>query len=315
MSGETGSTRSLWGPARRPGEDPAPESPSGPAASPIPDPGPDVTEPVYEGPAPAPVTPPAGHDGPPPPVPAYDPPPPLGPGPAYGPPPPAAPPSSAPGPAYGPPGPVPPAAPGRRPAVLVGAVFLAVAVVGAASLTIANLTASAGPRPTAPEPVPTMTATTYPSPVAAPSTTADPPPTTATGDGLVTLEAAAAQNPGAPAVQALVERYFTAINGRDYDSWSTTVVPRRAQQQPRSGWMTAYRSTVDSDVDISTIASTGPDSVAIGISFVSTQDVADAPPTLQAPRICWESTWPVVGLAQGGRIDAPPRGSTSSRAC
>ena len=133
--------------------------------------------------------------------------------------------------------------------------------------------------------------------------------------GVVELTAAAADRPAAGAMLALLDRHFTAINDRDYDTWATTVVSRRARQQPRDAWADDYRSTRDSDVRVTAIDDAGPDAVTVELTFVSRQDLADAPASLPAERICWRSRWPVVAVSSGGRLDTPPKGSTTGQAC
>jgi len=142
-----------------------------------------------------------------------------------------------------------------------------------------------------------------------------PTPPSAPAAGVVQLMDSAADRPAAGAVLALLDRHFTAINNRDYDAWSTTVVSRRARQQPRDAWAEDYRSTRDSDVRVTAIDDTGPDAVTVELTFVSEQDVADAPANLPAERICWRSRWPVVDVSSGGRLDTPPKGSTTGQVC
>lgn len=133
--------------------------------------------------------------------------------------------------------------------------------------------------------------------------------------GLVRLSPTAAAHPSAPVVLALAERHFTAINNHDYAAWSTTVVPSIAGSQSGDGWRRAYRSTHDDTVEVSSIVDAGSDAVQVVVSFISTQDVADAPADLAVARICWQAQWPVVNVGSGGRISVAPRGSTTKRAC
>jgi hypothetical protein len=87
------------------------------------------------------------------------------------------------------------------------------------------------------------------------------------------------------------------------------------QQQPADAWQRSYRSTRDSDVTVISIVDTGADAVEVQLSFVSEQDLADAPRDLRAERICWRSRWPVRDLSSGGVLDIPPAGSTVKNAC
>lgn len=125
---------------------------------------------------------------------------------------------------------------------------------------------------------------------------------------------AAAAHPAATGVAALLERHFTAINSRDYDAWVGTVTAERAADQPRSGWLAAYRSTWDDEIVIREIAG-GGDRHSVVLTFTSVQDPADAPADLPVGRICWTSTWPIRTAGTDARIDTPSAGATTKRAC
>lgn len=133
--------------------------------------------------------------------------------------------------------------------------------------------------------------------------------------GLTTLSSSASQHQYAATVQNLLERHFSAINTRDFDAWSTTVEPRRAAEQSSSSWSREYRSTRDSNVQVTSITTGDTDRVTVGLTFVSDQDPVDAPADLPVSRICWTSRWPVSSIASGGRIGIPPPRTTSRRAC
>lgn len=202
---------------------------------------------------------------------------------------------------------------GNRP--LVAAVAVAVLVIGAVSVIVGTAGQSSGPAAVAAGPTTSSDSSPYsypPGTAAAPTTEAS---STVSASGVAQLVADAASHPRAQTVLALVDRYFTAINSRDYNSWSSTVVPRRAAQQAADSWLRAYRSTTDSTVVINSIADTGADAVTVGLSFVSTQNDEDAPADLPVDKICWRTQWPVVDLSSGGKIDTAPRGSTTKQAC
>lgn len=129
---------------------------------------------------------------------------------------------------------------------------------------------------------------------------------------LVTVSHSAATHPRAGEVVRLIDKHFAAINARDYDAWRTTVVAKRAADQPESTWLANYRSTTDEAVAISAISDAGSGQLAVTLTFVSNQDLADAPPSLRVPRICWSSTWPVTS---DGQLAVPPLGSTSKKEC
>ncbi len=207
-----------------------------------------------------------------------------------------------------------PAAPGSRALTAVLAAAAVLLLVTATALWVGRngpgTTGAAAPSPAA---------RTTPAPAAGPAA-GRPGAAAATGtDGpsprpaaveLVRTEPAAAAHPSAAAVSALLTRHFTAINDHDYEAWSATVVPRRIADQPRGEWDRAFRSTRDSDVVVSGIAAQGG-GLLVDLSFVSEQDVADAPPDVPAARICWTARWPVAA----GLLDRPVPGSTTRRAC
>jgi len=121
----------------------------------------------------------------------------------------------------------------------------------------------------------------------------------------VTESAASAQ---APAVLAISQRYYNAINAHDYDAWTATVTSQRASQQSRASWNQGYRSTHEFSVVVTAITPTGADSATVAMSFVSTQDPADAPTDLPVTRICWQTQLPVTHLGTDARIGTSPSG-------
>jgi hypothetical protein len=131
----------------------------------------------------------------------------------------------------------------------------------------------------------------------------------------VTLSSVAASAPDSAVVRALLERHFAAINGRDYDLWTTTVTAARVSDVSRASWLRAYDTTTDETVHVADIRRTGSDSAAVRLSFVSNQDPSDAPADLRASRICWNVEWTIDDLAGGGRIGRSPRDAASRAAC
>lgn len=163
--------------------------------------------------------------------------------------------------------------------------------------------------------LPIGTAGTSSSTSSADGSASDPTSGTAmVGTDLVRVTGTATGNPSAPSIAQLLDRHFAAINARNYDGWADTVVLRRAQDQPRDRWVRAYRSTVDQSVVVENISATST-GLAAQLSFVSIQDLDDAPADLRAQRICWSSTWPLVCAADGMRIGTPERDATRRRAC
>lgn len=116
--------------------------------------------------------------------------------------------------------------------------------------------------------------------------------------------------PDAAAVAALLQRHFEAINHRDYAAWKATVTARRVNAITPEHWQTDYRSTTDAQVVVSHITPSSSGEV-VDLTFVSTQDLRDAPPDLRVTTICWSSRWPVVA----GLLDVPAAGATTKQAC
>lgn len=191
----------------------------------------------------------------------------------------------------------------------VGVVVLAVVLVGAIVVTGTGTGFSAtSPQAAPPDPSATSPITEVPRPVGVPPAAVQTTP--AYDTALVHLEPEAAAHTDAAMVSDLLDRHFTAINTRDYSAWVATVVARRSQDQPVGTWRSNFRSTYDDQVVVRAIRGTGSN-LLVDLSFVSQQDIADAPAALPVARICWTSTWPVVG----GLLDVPQRGSTSMSAC
>jgi hypothetical protein len=137
----------------------------------------------------------------------------------------------------------------------------------------------------------------------------------AAGTALVAIDPAAAAHPRAAEVVGLLDRHFTAINTRDYDTWATTVVPSRSGIYSRAEWQQAYRSTTMESVMVTSISEGSFGELAVKLTFVSTQAVVDAPAKMPMPRICWTATWPVSTLADRDVIGVPAAYTTSFRGC
>lgn len=134
------------------------------------------------------------------------------------------------------------------------------------------------------------------------------------GTELVSVSSSAAAQPRAAEVVSLLDRHFRAINGGDYDAWSSTVIRKRASDQSRSAWTREFRSTKDSRVSVSSISDTGS-TVDIALTFTSNQNPADAPESLPVSQICWSTTWPAQATSSGLALATPRSGSTTFRQC
>ncbi|MFL6123059.1 hypothetical protein [Actinophytocola sp.] len=114
------------------------------------------------------------------------------------------------------------------------------------------------------------------------------------------------EQPGPPAVQGyadatahplyntlhgLLQRYFDAINTKDYAAWSATVTTARRQAQPEEDWRTAYKTTRDGSITVYRIETAGADAAQVLLHFTSTQDPQDGPPEMPVGCIEWNVVW------------------------
>lgn len=201
-------------------------------------------------------------------------------------------------------------------AVTAAAVFLAcvgVAVWGLLPQGVTTATASTtSSSPTSPSRTATATVPPQTTPYSpTPSFTPTPPPQPA----LVRVDPSVSPATGA-AVQPLFTRYYSAINTKDFATWSTTVTSSRLKDQSEAQWRQGYQSTQISNVTITSVTAGNGDDSRVGVSFTSTQDVADAPPDLQVPRICWSVVTTVVYLGGPQQvIGSQVPGSVTKTAC
>ena len=142
-----------------------------------------------------------------------------------------------------------------------------------------------------------------------------PPPVPAEGVGSseVELSPDAASHPAAESVRAQLQRHYDAINERDYAQWRQTVVPARSETLGEADWHDAYATTQDGSIRLDRIDVEPGGGLLVRVRFISTQAVEDAPPDLQAERICWRSTLPMRGAPP--LIDVTRGGSSAREAC
>jgi hypothetical protein len=100
-------------------------------------------------------------------------------------------------------------------------------------------------------------------------------PASAPPAGLASLTPAAALYPGASAIAGVINRYFQAINSRDYAAYRATQSPGSAMttQQFRAG----FESTRDSNVLITSITTMPNGNPAADVTFTSQQQPQDGP--------------------------------------
>lgn len=138
-------------------------------------------------------------------------------------------------------------------------------------------------------------------------------PARGAGSPIVELSADASRRPAAAAVRAQLQRYFNAINTRNYALWTMTVVAQRVDQQPAQKWLAAISSTTDGTIRIDRIGDLDAGRILVLVRFVSTQNLADAPADLQATRICWRGALPMTGSPP--RLETGRPGSLLGEAC
>jgi hypothetical protein len=100
-------------------------------------------------------------------------------------------------------------------------------------------------------------------------------PASAPPAGLASLAPAAALYPGASAIEAVINRYFQAINSHDYAAYQATQSPGVAMTA--SQFHAGFESTQDSDVLITGITTMPGGQPAADVSFTSRQQPQDGP--------------------------------------
>ncbi|MDV6012757.1 hypothetical protein F8178_09750 [Haloechinothrix sp. LS1_15] len=137
------------------------------------------------------------------------------------------------------------------------------------------------------------------------------------GDPQVRLSEAASRHPQHTGVREALQTYFDAINERDFELWRSVVTAERAEGTDAAQWREDFRSTQDGDMYVHRIEPAADQRLLVLLSFTSTQDVVDAPPTLPEPCIHWWLALPLTEDGDGGgseagdawRIDTVPPGT------
>jgi hypothetical protein len=201
----------------------------------------------------------------------------------------------------------------RRRGTMVLAVFgLALLVIAAGALA---LTSMRNARTVA------STATTDPPrrPASPRATARQPPPSPARTPhkaaraGIVTVSAAAADSPATAAVTALLGRYFTAINSRDYAAYESLLDGQMRQRVSASRFASGYATTKDSAATVTGISGTA-DRLAAAVTFTSHQQPADSPSGSSCT--AWAITLYLVRSGGGYLIGTPAPGYQASyRSC
>jgi hypothetical protein len=195
------------------------------------------------------------------------------------PPAPAYPPPAAPGPAGQPSG-------GRGTAILVIVVVLVVlgAGGGAYALTRSHGHSTAQPTGTPAVTGPPSTGSTVQAP-ASPVVNASASPTASpsvsvtaspTRTGTVQVAPGVASDAAEPQVEAYLNRYFSAINTRNYGAYQSLLDAQQQQGNSRSKFDSGFATTKDSNEVLTGIADTGGGTLTANVSFTSRQNPGDS---------------------------------------
>jgi hypothetical protein len=129
-------------------------------------------------------------------------------------------------------------------------------------------------------------------------------PASAPPAGLASLAPAAALYPGASAIEAVINRYFQAIDSRDYAAYQATQSPDIAMTA--SQFQAGFESTQDSDVLITGITTMPGGQPAADVTFTSRQQPQDGPEGESCTT--WHVTMYFDGSAGTYTIGAAPNG-------
>ena len=179
-------------------------------------------------------------------------------------------------------------------------IVVAAAAAGAGTWFAIGRVSATGPLVAATSPAPAVVSSSAAasSPAAGGSASPPAPP------GLASLAPAAALYPGASAIESVVNRYFQAINGRDYSAYQATQSPGIAMAA--SQFQTGFASTQDSDVLITGISTMPGGQPAADVTFSSRQQPQDGPEGESCTN--WHVTMYFDGSAGTYTIGAPPNG-------
>jgi hypothetical protein len=128
----------------------------------------------------------------------------------------------------------------------------------------------------------------------------------------VSIAAGLSGDPQGAPVAALLDRYFTAINSRDYQGYLSLLTARKQQGMNIASFDNGYRSTVDSGEELVSISPQADGTTQALVTFVSHQNPADSVDHQQS---CtqWRVTLFLVPDGSGGfLIDMAPSGHEDS---
>jgi hypothetical protein len=151
-------------------------------------------------------------------------------------------------------------------------VLVVLAVGGGAFALVSAVTGKTNNNP--PTSPPASSTPASPSASASPTVRPTVSATGTTGTSVVAVSSAAAQNTAAPQVKVLLERYFAAINAKNYAEYSSLLDAQ--MQEPESTFASGYRTTQDTAETLTSLTNTSGGGLAATVSFTSRQDPADS---------------------------------------
>jgi hypothetical protein len=172
--------------------------------------------------------------------------------------------------AYGP----PPSPRRGGPGALVAVVIVALLVVGGGAFALVwSLTGKHTASDAAGQATPPASPAGSAGTAATPSAT----PTSSAGTATVAVAPAVAASPAAARVQALLDRYFAAVNAHDYTAYSSLLDARMRQLNPPSTFTSGYATTQDLAEELTAISAAGAGELAATVTFTSHQSPANSP--------------------------------------
>ncbi|PRY34094.1 hypothetical protein [Umezawaea tangerina] len=142
------------------------------------------------------------------------------------------------------------------------------------------------------------------------STSSSVPRSNQPGDPAVTLSVDASFHPDGTRVKEVLQRYFDAINSRDFQTWRTVVTKDFSRPFTEAKWQRDYDSTTDGTVMVQRIEAASTDRLRVMISFISVQDPTKAPVELPEDCIRWHVVYPLRNEDDSLRVDTGPEGYT-----
>ena len=129
--------------------------------------------------------------------------------------------------------------------------------------------------------------------------------------GQVTIAPDAAQNANASSVAAFLDRYFTAINTHDYQSYISLLSPQFRQGLTAKQFRSGYKSATESAETLVNITTGANGDLVAAMAFTSHQDPADS---VDGKQSCtnWNISLFLERGSGGYLIDQPPPGYHAS---